>query len=115
MLNSATSASSTLQGEVHRLKAELDARSALVSRLEAELTSQAAAASARATELQDSFAAKVADMRRAHQEHLAVLSKQQQGAQAPAMVGGCPHMLHLLGLCCNIHSWTRPPGRHRPC
>uniref|UniRef100_A0A7S3R455 Uncharacterized protein n=1 Tax=Dunaliella tertiolecta TaxID=3047 RepID=A0A7S3R455_DUNTE len=90
LLTSSAPAASTAQGEVHRLRAQLDASTAENARLEAELGKQGASAAARLTELQDSYTAKIADMRRVHREQLSVLEEsarqqqqeqQQQGAE----------------------------------
>ncbi|KXZ56296.1 hypothetical protein GPECTOR_1g260 [Gonium pectorale] len=65
-----TSAADGPSAELHRLRSELDARTAALERAEADLSAQAASASARMAELQDSFHAKIAEMRRTQQQQL---------------------------------------------
>ncbi|KAL6765082.1 hypothetical protein V8C86DRAFT_2461006 [Haematococcus lacustris] len=82
ILSAAIPAAASPSAQLHRLQAEVDAQAQLVARLQAELGAQLASSTARAAELQDSFAAKVADMRRAHAERVAALEQQLAAAVA---------------------------------
>lgn len=83
--------------EVARLQAEVEAKNQVIQGLEADLAAQSAAASSRLSELQASFQAKIADMRRVHQEQLTAAEKSGSLSSGPAQVWFGPVGMGVLG------------------
>ncbi|KAG2440958.1 hypothetical protein HXX76_003811 [Chlamydomonas incerta] len=69
-VTAAGSAADGPSAELHRLRAELDAATGQLQRAESDLAAQQSAAAARLGEMQDSFIAKIAEIRRTHQQQL---------------------------------------------